>query len=941
MAPVWLKDRIAQQIEKVLPQSNIRFGDVVAVVDENWLPRFFVRDFEVLTPDGAPVLTLSNVSASLDKTALMEQRISLSALDADGVFVTLRRAAEGGFSISTGVDAGSVSRQAPTMAQLIGDLDDFFLTPALENLRDVDIRAITLRYEDVRAARAWTMDGGRVRISRDGASLQVSADLAILGGGAQVATLAANYTGSIGDTASQFGFTFENLDARDIASQSSAFGWLDAIRAPISGALRGGVDNDGGFVPLNATLQIGSGVIQPTRAARPIPINGASSYFTYLPASQTLRFDQFDIDSQWGRAGLEGAATMVTRKTGRLAQLIGQFRISNLSVNPADLYPEPVSLDSAELDFRLSLDPFTLQLGRLDVSDRGNMLTGQGMVSVGEGGWNLAFDGAMDKISAERIKALWPPAVKPKTRGWITENVFQGDVTDVSAAVRLTQGSEPVTYLSFGFSEADVRFLRDMPPVERARGHASLVKDRFVLVIDEGEVSAPQGGQVDVAGTSFIVPETKVKPDPPAVVRLRAAAPVTAALSLLDRPPLGIMQKASLPVDLATGGIEIDGVISMPLKKGAKLDEVTFDIAGTVRDTRSDRLVPGREIAADLLDLRVSDEEVRVSGNGAIDGVPVSVIWRQPIGAPGDSLPGQVTGQAEISPDALAAFGINLPSGMLQGQATAAFTLDMVKGTPPQLSLTSDLQGARLAIPQVQWSKPAGSSSDLSLSVRLGGTPRVDSLALSAAGLDARGSIDLTADQQLDRFSLSRVRLGDWLDARVDLVGRGAGRPVGVEILGGSVDLRRAEFSGASGSSGEGGPLSLALDRLQVSDTIAITDMTGDFTTAGGLSGAFSGAVNGRAAVSGQVTPRAGRTAIRVQGNDAGRVFAAAGLMAQAQGGSVDLELLPVGTGGAFDGKLRVEDTRITGAPAMAALLNSISVVGLVNELNGDGIRFS
>jgi hypothetical protein len=63
-------------------------------------------------------------------------------------------------------------------------------------------------------------------------------------------------------------------------------------------------------------------------------------------------------------------------------------------------------------------------------------------------------------------------------------------------------------------------------------------------------------------------------------------------------------------------------------------------------------------------------------------------------------------------------------------------------------------------------------------------------------------------------------------------------------------------------------------------------------------------------------------------------------VLQQAVGGAMDLTLLPVGTGGAFDGQLRVEDVSIRDAPAMAALVNSISVVGLVNEMNGDGIYF-
>ncbi|KZY25989.1 hypothetical protein A3728_17405 [Sulfitobacter sp. HI0040] len=60
----------------------------------------------------------------------------------------------------------------------------------------------------------------------------------------------------------------------------------------------------------------------------------------------------------------------------------------------------------------------------------------------------------------------------------------------------------------------------------------------------------------------------------------------------------------------------------------------------------------------------------------------------------------------------------------------------------------------------------------------------------------------------------------------------------------------------------------------------------------------------------------------------------------QVVGGDLNLVLVPVGSGGAFDGQLQVGDLRIRDAPAIAALLNAVSVVGLINELNGDGIYF-
>lgn len=940
LAPPWLRDRIAAQIEIALPEANIRFGEVVAVIDDNWRPQFSIRDVGILNPEGAQVISLSNLQAGLDKSALLEGRVSLKRLQIDGVIVSMRRTRDGAIDLRVGLNTDAWMRQAPNLAELVTDLDELLLSPGLVDLQEMDVRAITLRYEDLRAERAWTVDGGHMGLTRDKEVLQISVDLALLDGDAQVATLAANYAGRIGQRASDFGMTIRNLKARDIASQGAAFSWLGALDAPISGALRGGLNEDGSFDPLNATLQIGAGVIQPTPEARPIPITGASSYFTYLPDTRTLRFDQFSVDSQWGRGQLAGQAVLGNASEGQIEDLVGQFRLSGLQINPAGFYPEPVQIDAAEMDFHLSLAPFALRVGRLDINDQGRVLTADGIVSVGQKGWDIAVDARVDALDPHRLMELWPEALKPKTRNWINENVLAGQIADANAAIRMEQGGKPRFSLGFDFDEADVRFLKTMPPLEDAKGHASLVNDRFVVVVDEGGAIAPQGGFVDANGTAFIVPDTTVKPDPPGVVRLAATSSVTAALSLLDQPPLQVMQKAELPVDVAAGALEVAGTISMPLQKDAPKELIEFDLMGEMLDVSSDKLVEDRMLAAPRLQVVADETEVQLAGNATLEGVPLQVVWRQPIGAPGQSLSSLVAGTVEISQETLNAIGIDLPPGTLSGSGTGQITLDLQKGAPPALAVTSNLEGLGITLPPIGWSKAAATQGELNLNATLGETPRVDAITLTAPGLSATGDITLTPDRELERLRLERVQVGNWLDAPVDLVGRGAGRPVGVVLRGGTLDLRRADLGGG-GQSGASAPLTVALDRLQVSDTIAITDLRGTFSTAGGLEGDFQGAINGAAAVSGRVTPQNGRSAIELRAGDAGRVFAAAGLLQQARDGRLELTLLPVGTGGAFDGKLRVANARITDAPAMAALLNSISIVGLINELNGDGIYFS
>ena len=175
------------------------------------------------------------------------------AISLSGVVANLRRGADGRVSLSAGAGIAPPEREAATLPQLIGQIDEVLAAPALSALRSVELRALTLRFEDARAGRAWTGDGGRLRLSRNGDALDLSADLAVLSGGAGVATLTANYSSQIGENAATFGVTFDGVDARDIAAQGPAFSWLEVLRTNISGAVRSGIDSAGRFAPINAS----------------------------------------------------------------------------------------------------------------------------------------------------------------------------------------------------------------------------------------------------------------------------------------------------------------------------------------------------------------------------------------------------------------------------------------------------------------------------------------------------------------------------------------------------------------------------------------------------------------------------------------------------------------------------------------------------------------
>lgn len=945
--PVWavaeIEDRLNDRLSgtHLPPGASLSVGQIDLALDADLAPRLRLSDLRLLGEEGEAILALPEVAVALDRTELLRGRMRPTSVRLLGAHLEARRDPDGKIGLSLGGLSGA--RQPGGLAEMLDQLDRMFSTPALSGLTLVEADALTLTLRDERAGRVWQLGDGRLVIENNPEGLAADLGVTLLDGTRPTQARLTVQTEKSG-SAARILANLQDMAAADLAAQAPPLAVLSVLDAPISGRMLGELDGTGKLKGFEGNLALGKGSIQPAGSTTPVAFDRAEIALRYDPARQRISLGSLRVESRSVRLRARGTVDLQDGAGGPAGAgqvpgaMVGQLAFSEVMVDPDGVFAEAVRFDTGALAVRVTLKPFRVEVGELTLGEGQDRLVLSGDLAAAEPGWSGSLAVSVPRIDVDRLVRLWPVSVVPKTREWLATNVGQASLQDVDVGLRLTPGQPPRFALDYEFSDAEVRFIKSLPPVRDGRGRATIYDNTYTIVLDAGHVTAPNGGRIDAAGSVMKVLDIAKFPAD-AEVRLTTVSPLTAALSLLDQEPFRFLSKAGREVDLGEGEARLTSTLRFPLTAKIAVSDISYKVAGTVVDFRSDRLVKGRVIKVPALAVSVTSKGLELAGKGSFEGVPFDAQLSQPFGAAAGGQT-RVTADVRLSDKGLRALGVALPEGWLRGEAGAEVRIDIPKSGPVGLELTSSLTGAELSIPPLGWRKSKDGKAALALTARLGAQPEITKLTLKGAGLRAEGRLTTTASGAMDQLVLTTLQAGDWLDASAVIKGRGKSKPVAVEITDGSLDLRLMPKGEASGNAAETA-MDVSLDQLIVSSGITLTGLQGSFMARkGGLDGGFRAAVNGQGRIDGAVVPDRGRTAVRISSRDAGAVMAAAGIFDKGRGGRLELTLSPRGPEGQYVGIAAFSGLSVQDAPSLAALLGAISVVGLLEQMSGSGLVF-
>tara|TARA_R110002051_G_scaffold26789_5_gene64781 strand:- start:8519 stop:11641 length:3123 start_codon:yes stop_codon:yes gene_type:complete len=645
-----------------------------------------------------------------------------------------------------------------------------------------------------------------------------------------------------------------------------------------------------------------------------------------------------------------------SKLSGSIAFALQDFRALESIDVIATATDGAISLDTV-MSAPLAYDSLRFQIGydgREDsVALRNFVLEKDGMVIMVQGGLKDLSKPALDmtaKISGlpvDNIKDYWPPELFEIARGWVTENLQDGTITEITAQIaghmdvgEETRFRDVTVDGKLAYQDVTVHYLPPLPPALKIGGTMTFSEKRLDATVTTGHLDGVKltGGKVSLTGIHTVS-------DDYAMIDADVEGPISDILRVLDTEPFGYAQALGFSPDEVGGTAKGHMHFEMPLLRVMTFDMVDLSAEGQLSDvslpTRTTRL----PFEQGEMSLKLDKNGMLLDGSGELSELPVQLGFLQSFDKEAEI---RRRTHVIVRPDTdkLADLGLDLRR-FADGEVELDATIEESGDSDTSIDLVMGLQNTALEIGELGWKKPAGAAGTLraSLQVRDDVLTSIDSFQVATSDLAASGSVAFSSETKLpSRLTVERLQLG-----KTDLSGVVAADGTGgftANIKGPFADLRPLidQFDGGAGEIDLPLVVNARVDQVLIGDLDPMRDVTMLLEDDG--AGTLSLAANGLlgmepvdvfySAVDDQAnfdisSQNAGNMLKSFKGFDSivGGKLAASGFREERDGRT------------GWNVSLSVLDFNLADAPVMAQLLSAASIAGLPAVVQGRGIHFA
>ncbi|HZF75560.1 MAG TPA: AsmA-like C-terminal region-containing protein [Acetobacteraceae bacterium] len=587
------------------------------------------------------------------------------------------------------------------------------------------------------------------------------------------------------------------------------------------------------------------------------------------------------------------------------------------------------------------------------------VLTVEGAARLDGGTWRGVTTLQLDRAPFGTLARWWPAGLADGVRDWMLSNITAGQVRDgawriAAEAPAADPAAIQVTSLegSARAEDATVHWLRPIPPAEGATGTATFSLSEVSLRV-AGARQSGTGVAVRDGTVRFAFPPGGV---PQADITLGLAGPVADVLAVVAHPRLRLFENRPLPIRDPQGALDGRLTIALPLLADLPVEQVRIRANARLREVRIGDVFLGRPIERGVLDLNVTNEGLRVSGNATLAGIAAR------LGVEMDFRPGPATQvvmretvQARAEAAELGAL-LDLPvEDVARGPVGLDVRTERRRGGQGRVAVRADLRGATMGVDPVAWTKPPGEAAGAEATLRLAGDAleAVEAFRVEAPGMLVRGAAEFGRGSRLTRVTIAEGAIDASRFAAEVRPPAQPGSYWRVVLRGPALDLRRtlaedtpAATPGAADSQRTPLQVEARFDRVLLGEGREVASVQAQVAM-DGRGVLREGRVAGRAGPRGPfemvIAPAGAGRSVRATADDAGALLAAFGVLRHLEGGRLVVNAAyPTNAPGApLAGTAEMSDFSVRNAPGFAKLLQAMTLYGLVEAVSGPGLGFS
>lgn len=562
-------------------------------------------------------------------------------------------------------------------------------------------------------------------------------------------------------------------------------------------------------------------------------------------------------------------------------------------------------------------------------------------------------------IAVDNIAPLIPSVLEgTAVHKWLTEQLSVGTLKDVSVKLPFSiskKGHDHWEHVlgdihaDFMFENLTVDYRSPLKPATEMKGTGSFANDTLTIKGTDGRIEDLKTNKAIV-----ILSDISKKGAGVADIDVHIDGPFKTLIDYIGDDPINLKDQLGFSPSEVKGRASVDVEVDFPTVKDLKIEEVKVKVNAKLNDIYLPKVLKGLPLTGGPMTLDARDGRFTLSGKGQLSNRPVKLEYTQYLDLKNAPYAQKVKAELVADKRLRDVFGVGLDD-YIAGDLPISLTYVEKANEKSKIDVSADLSPVEFFVEPLNYKKALGQKGKATMDIFLskGEIKEVNDLDIALYDghiKDARLIFKkFGGESDVSQAKLPNIKLPENV-LSVDLE-RTESNVLKLLIGAQKLDLR--PYLGKSDSvhqeksaNGKQTIVSGHVDQMRVSDQGIFngTKIYLDVSAGGDINQLELDARAGRGDIYLRYKPDPfGQLSFRLEADDAGATLKSMDLYDDIRGGKILIEATRPAQSAQndLDGIAQITDFKVVNAPALARLLNAVSLPGLQSLLGGDGISFS